>query len=307
MLEKGEAEEFIREIKIPPTWNSQDAGKDFKINIRADAVQAANFTPDFQSDDPWFGTVIEAFTKKDTVWQTNQSQAFSIAFEGGAEGLVKTGDNFFSNWGHLLPGDTVSDTVKLANHYAKQVSLYFRTENASEGTLLKQLQICIKNGDTVIFDGKLADTMKEEVLLAKLNNGDETQLSYTISVPKELNNIYALENAKTTWIFRAQLNSSGGSGGHSGGHKGGSGSGNGNGPGTEKKNPELPTQDSGQSGTVSPDNPIDKAIDTIKKYVPKMGDDNVETTALCIMGMSGFLLLALWSDKKKKKKKIGKN
>jgi hypothetical protein len=32
-----------------------------------------------------------------------------------------------------------------------------------------------------------------------------------------------------------------------------------------------------------------------------MGDDNVETTALCIMGMSGFLLLALWSDKKKKK------
>lgn len=165
VLEKGEAEEFIREIKIPPTWNSQDAGKDFKINIRADAVQAANFTPDFQSDDPWFGTVIEAFTKKDTVWQTNQSQAFSIAFEGGAEGLVKTGDNFFSNWGHLLPGDTVSDTVKLANHYAKQVSLYFRTENASEGTLLKQLQICIKNGDTVIFDGKLADTMKEEVCL----------------------------------------------------------------------------------------------------------------------------------------------
>jgi len=200
-----------------------------------------------------------------------------------------------------MPGDTVSDTVKLANHYAKQVSLYFRTENASEDALLKQLQICIKNGDDVIFDGKLADTMKEELLLAKLNNGDETQLSYTVSVPKELNNIYALENAKTTWIFRAQLNSSGGSGGHSGGHKGGSGSGNGNGPGTEKKNPELPTKDSSQSGAVSPDNPIDKAIDTIKKYVPKMGDDNVETTALCIMGMSGFLLLALWSDKKKKK------
>ena len=301
VLEKGEAEEFIREIKIPATWSSKDAGKDFKINIRADAVQAANFTPDFQSDDPWFGTVIEAFTKKDTVWQTNQSQAFSISFEGGAEGLVKTGDNFFSNWGHLMPGDTVSDTVKLANHYAKQVSLYFRTENASEDALLKQLQICIKNGDDVIFDGKLADTMKEELLLAKLNNGDEMQLSYTVSVPKELNNIYALENAKTTWIFRAQLNSSGGSGGHSGGHKGGSGSGNGNGPGTEKKNPELPTKDSSQSGAVSPDNPIDKAIDTIKKYVPKMGDDNVETTALCIMGMSGFLLLALWSDKKKKK------
>lgn len=69
----------------------------------------------------------------------------------------------------------------------------------------------------------------------------------------------------------------------------------------EQKNPELPTKDSSQSGAVSPDNPIDKAIDTIKKYVPKMGDDNVETTALCIMGMSGFLLLALWSDKKKKK------
>lgn len=64
VLEKGEAEEFIREIKIPATWSSKDAGKDFKINIRADAVQAANFTPDFQSDDPWFGTVIEAFTKK---------------------------------------------------------------------------------------------------------------------------------------------------------------------------------------------------------------------------------------------------
>ena len=298
-LETGDAEEFVRNIKIPHTWDSKDAGKEFEINIRADAVQAVHFTPDFESDDPWFGTVIEAFTKKNTAWDTRQKQAFSVSFEGGAEGLVQTGDDFFSNWERLMPGDTVSDTVKLANHYTRPVNLYFRTENTANDELLKQLHICIKNGDDIILDGKLADTIKDEVLLATLKNGDETQLSYTVSVPKELNNAYALSNTNTTWIFRAQLNSSGSSGSHSGGHKGGSDSDSGNGPGVEKKNPELPTPDSSQGSTVSPDTPIDKAIDTIKKYVPKMGDDNVETIALCVMGTSGFLLLALWSDKKK--------
>lgn len=305
-LKHDKSVDFIKGIQIPEKWGTEYAGSSFSITIRSDAVQTANFTPDFDAEDPWFGTVIEACAH--TVYEKKEKAggSFTVAFEGGAEGLVKTGDDFFSNWSQLMPGDTVQDSVQLKNNYARPVTLYFRTENEADNILLEALMIQIKCGDNVIYDGPMDKTAKENVLLAKLQTGEALTLSYTLTVPASLTNRYALSDARTTWIFKAEIETPGSSGGGGGsGRPAGSVTGDyvNSGPGVKNPDATAPTNPTDPGKTVQ--NPVNDTInkigDTVKKYVPKLGDDDTERTALAITGIS-FLGIIFLAVKKKKKK-----
>ena len=62
-VKHGESAEFLKSVSIPAEWTEAVSEKDLKINFTADAVQEKNFTPNFKSDDPWFGTVIQCVVK----------------------------------------------------------------------------------------------------------------------------------------------------------------------------------------------------------------------------------------------------
>lgn len=213
---KSEHIDLMKAINIPGSLTESVTGDTFKMNTTIDAVQVANFTPDFTSSDPWFGTVIEACLHSNPdVKVDSSSNEFSIAFEGGAEGIVRVGDNFFDNWSNLMPGDTLKDKVILKNNYNRAVSIYFRTEVLDDNDLSKAINLRIYNGSTLIYDGALNKAL-DEILLGKLNKGDSIKLNYELSLPAELNNKYALNTAKTKWYFRCEVQSSGSSGGTGG-------------------------------------------------------------------------------------------
>jgi len=207
-LEKGKSVDFIREVKIPADWDESLSGQSFSILASADAVQAANFTPDFSDGDPWFGTLIEACVHEEYEGEEGKKSDFSVSFEGGAEGMVRTGEDFFSGWGTLMPGDTVSDRVELKNRYSRPVTIFFRTETVAEDALLKALLLEIKSGDRTVFSGTMDFAQEEAVPLADLEPGGGAELSYTLHVPRELNNPYALSKTKTKWIFSVQVKNS---------------------------------------------------------------------------------------------------
>lgn len=48
---------LFRNFTVPPEWD--EAENQFSLEVTAQAVQAANFVPDFQSESPWFGIPIE--------------------------------------------------------------------------------------------------------------------------------------------------------------------------------------------------------------------------------------------------------
>lgn len=300
-VEKDESVDFIRQVMIPPEWDETYAGKEFAIVVTAEAVQTANFTPDFEALDPWFGTVIETCTH--TVYKEPEAEAgkaFSVVFENGAEGLVRTGDDFFSNWSTLMPGDVVSDTVQLKNSYHRPVTLYFRSETVSDNALAKALRMKIMAGDKTIYDGTLNGAVSEKVELARLQSGQETTLTYTLTVPAELNNAYALADTQTKWIFSAELriSSGGGDGGgsSSGGH---SGSDNSHGPGTQQ---ETKPGSTGNPIQDAVEEVIDKTADWIWGHIPKMGDAGTEyiLAAVSAAAFAGIVLLTMGRKKKKK-------
>lgn len=215
-MERSEMVTFTDTVRIPPEWDNSYAGRIFSIMITADAVQKDNFTPDFTQDDPWFGTIIETCVHSDYTASTQEQTAFSVAFEGGAEGLVKIGEDFFSNFGELMPGDTVSDEVTILNKYNRPVQIFFRTETIVKDELFEKLTLEIKNEDTVLYAGTLQGAITEATQLALLNSGESTRLNYTLHVPPELNNQYAKSETKTKWIFSAEIVIANNPGGDSG-------------------------------------------------------------------------------------------
>lgn len=209
-VQSGTSVDFMKSIHIPEYWTEAYAEKEFRIVVTADAVQYKNFTPDFDSDDPWFGTIIEQCVHDVYEVPVAQSdKAFSVDFKGGAEGFIRTGDDFFSHWGEMMPGDTVEDSVDISNRYAKPIKLYFRTETIDDSNLVKQLDLTIKDQNgKVIFNDKMDKALKK-TLLGEYKSNTKGKLTYTVHVPEELNNAYALSKAKTKWIFETELDESG--------------------------------------------------------------------------------------------------
>lgn len=292
----GAKVDFINRVKIPYQWDALYSEKGFSVIVTADAVQTANFTPDFTGNDPWFGTLVETcvhttFTKP----QDTGTQNFTVTFKNRSEGFVRIGDDFFSNWGQLMPGDTVSDKVQLKNAYGRSVTIYFQTETIATDELLKAVHLEIRNKDKIIYSGTMDGAIKDGIELAYLRKGDTTELTYTLSVPPELNNKYAMMATKTKWIFNAVVKSSHGSpgvdmsGGPSEGPSGGPNAGE---PGTTPTNPNQTIQDI-----------IEHTGEIIKK-IPKLGDDNlVLYSLLAMIASSAGIAILVWTEKKGEKKK----
>lgn len=298
---KDESVDFLKRVKIPASWDSTYAEKGFSIILTADAVQEANFTPDWSAGDPWFGTVIETCVHTSYDPKLAGNQTFSVMFENGADGLVKTEEDFFSNWTSLMPGDTVSGQVALKNNYRRTVTMYFKTETIADDALLKALHLEIKNGNTVLYSGAMDGAITEKVKIASLAMNEEAVLTYTVSVPKELNNSYALSKTQTKWIFSAYMSSSSGGGG-GGSHKTAGGGSNNYGPGmTKGTTGQNQTGETGSTGQTPEPGPI-PIPEPIKQLIPKLGDSNF-WQGVFVTAAAGLIGMAVFGKNEKDKKK----
>lgn len=223
-IEDGETIDFVKSFNVPSDWDSERAEEQFSIYTSVDAVQFSSFTPNFRSSDPWFGTVIEECVHSAQMIPPKDHEGFSVVLDRNVRELVRFGDNFFSNWGSLMPGDTLYGKVTIGNNYARPVYMYFRTESTMDDDFADRLQLTIMNGRQVIYNGPLSGSINEDIKLGVFQKGNRKDLTYKITVPADLTNEYAFRNASTKWIFTASYKDTGfehhggGNGGGNGGH-----------------------------------------------------------------------------------------
>ncbi len=208
----GKTVAFTEQVQFPTDWDNRLVSSRFGICVQAEAIQETNFTPDFESDDPWHGAVIEAYDSTDYLHKEEGNERFSIRYENGAEGLVRVGKNFFANWETLMPGDTVTGEASIENKMAIPVKLYFSINPVLRNTvkdehLLSALGIKIIHGGQTIYDGNLMEPLPE-ILLKEYAQGESETLSYELTVPKSLTNEFAELDFSTIWTFRAVPNPS---------------------------------------------------------------------------------------------------
>lgn len=205
---------FSDELLFSAEVTEKLSGKTDSVEITAEAVQAANFVPDFKAEAPWGDQAAElcVHMKDGTeVEKTRNYQELRLQMEGEAGRLVAVPDDFFSNLSELMPGDIQSDEIVVYNAFNKEAELFFRTEDAIDMTeqqreLLEQMRLMIYNDDKLIYQGDLRSLkLNKEISLGVWKSGEKGTLKYTISMPADLKNEFAVRDAGICWIFRTDI------------------------------------------------------------------------------------------------------
>ena len=296
-VQRGEEICLFRNIRIPSEWDESRSEQSFSLTVTAQAIQADNFQPDFQGEDPWFGVPIEACGHGESEGGGEPgNQEFAIVFENGSEGFVRTGEDFFGNFSQLMPGDEVTDSVEIGNRYGRNIGIYFRTEIPDQEEkakeLLEKVELTIRNGGKEIYRGALgAEGLRDGVCLAEnLAKGETVDLSYELRMPRELNNAWALREAGVRWIFRAEYDLPSGSSGGGSGDPGGS----------------HETQLEREPGEIQVPAYIPEPVrQMVEGVLPKLGDVSRPGFWLASLGCGIVLLLCACAVRKEKRKESG--
>lgn len=224
----GQTVDLFQQLRLPQEWGSDTANERFSVEITAQAIQANGFFPDFSQELPWFGIPIEkCIHSEHGITSPGLQDEFVLVFENGSEGFLKSSDDFFEDFGSLLPGNTMSGVMEVGSRYHRPVNIRFRSEISEQqpemsAKLLEALILRIQKGKEVLYEGSMADGRLGEgiVLVSSLKNGELQNVEFSVHMPDDLTNEMALQQAKVRWIFSADYtvpDSSGGGSGSSGG------------------------------------------------------------------------------------------
>lgn len=207
-MKHKESIDITEKITLPNEWSGGYNGEDCTIAVKAEAIQEKYFKPDFTSDDPWYGAVIETFDSTNYKPEENKTQNkhFGIIYNGGAEGLLKTEDDFFSNWERLMPGAVMTGKAEICNNMMIPIEIYFNryaeTKNKTKNSgVLEQIHLVIKNNNKEIFNDTLDKAISEDIILKKYDAGENSILSYELSIPEDAGNVIAQQEFTDFWTF----------------------------------------------------------------------------------------------------------
>lgn len=205
VLKHGDATDIFKGIKIPIDFPQEMEEKQFHLEIKTDAIQSKNFDPNFDAGKPWGNVEIQS-CKETGPYEINtvtKKDALSVVYQGKSKELFANPDNFFVNFSDMMPGDTYQDQAMIKNDSKQKIKLYFAQETNPDSELLKRIRLTIKLDEQELFQGTMAEAIERKEI-AELSSGEEKQLSYTVDVPKELDNDYTLDDEEIVWIFSTE-------------------------------------------------------------------------------------------------------
>lgn len=216
VLKKQESVDLFQSVSVPAVWTEEHGGQKLSVTVQADAIQAANFKPDFTAMSPWGNQEIQ-----DCVHETNGTMTckkgerkLSVEFQGKAHKLIAVPDDFFANLETAMPGDILTDTVKISNTTKNDAEIFFRisTEGRTKEKLdmLKNICFQIAMGEKVLYTGTLdAAKLQKNHSLGVFKSKASGELKFLLEIPKEWDNAWALKKTDVSWIFSVQDETSG--------------------------------------------------------------------------------------------------
>ena len=127
-----------------------------------------------------------------------------------AKELVTSTDDLFSNIGTFMPGDVISDTLKIENKNSNSIELFFKSvplfqeeyELKEDYELLNRINLKIELNNKNIYDGSLTGTeLKNIISLGKFKSKETGEFKFTLTVPTDLKNEFNMTRTKVKWYF----------------------------------------------------------------------------------------------------------
>ncbi len=217
-LEHNESVDLCSGFEIPPDWDYRSVNR-LDVRVVADAVQAANMTPDFSSETPWGDIAVVSSEVKD---EYTVRENVPVADKGAVKivcsssGLTVSREALFEDE-FMMPGGSRTETLKIRNDTDKKTKVFFKAEY-TESRLLDSMTINITGRKNVsageaeaqiIYSGPMAGEtadkwFKKERTIAELQPGEERLLEVTAEFPSAADNGYQLQEGMHIWYFAAE-------------------------------------------------------------------------------------------------------
>lgn len=215
ILKSKETVTLFQSIEIPSKWQNEHEQEEITITVQVDAVQAKNFTPNFSKEAPWGGLVIEKCIHENgyelNTFRKEKESSLIVHYEENANQFITKPDDFFAQFGTLMPGDEQEGRVEIKNKGKNSVNIFFKTEGLEEAELLEKTKLTIKNRasdseeERIVYEGNLrSKELKNYILLGCYEPSYEGEFTFLLKLPEELNNEYSLEKRKVKWYFMAE-------------------------------------------------------------------------------------------------------
>lgn len=135
----------------------------------------------------------------------------TVTYEGGAEKFVflpgseQSDSDLFENFKNVLPGDVLSQTVRVENSTDSTLRVYMRAEAVDEAyrDFLSQLTLTVDCENTEIFNAPADQTaqLTENVLLGTIKGKGDVELTVKLQVPTDLGNEFMGTMGIVPWTF----------------------------------------------------------------------------------------------------------
>ena len=211
ILKKEGQVDFFQGIQIPETWTEEkDDDNRWTARVKVDAIQAAFFQPDFDSEDPWgIGTkeyeIKEAVKEKPVEGKGNQEPVI-CEIQEEMKGFSVDSEEFFRELETFLPGKSQTCIVRFENKTKNSREIFLRTEILEENDFLKKLELKIqkriKGKTEVLYQGTLlADQWETYQSIGNIPGKEQGMLEFQISLPQEADNRYSAQQGKIRFWF----------------------------------------------------------------------------------------------------------
>ena len=272
VLKKQETIDLFQTVSIPDDWTEEHAQQKVTVDVQADAIQAANFKPDFSAMSPWGNQVIQqcVHEQNGTLTCRKGETKLSVEFSGKAHKLVAVPDDFFTNLESAMPGDVLKDQVQISNTTDQEAEIFFQTDTTGRSEeqlkMLKEIRFEISQNKKLLYKGTLdAEELAKPRSLGKFKSGQKGSLEFELEIPKEWDNAYALKKTDVTWIFAVK----------------------------EKEKKESASSDSVDNGGNSGSYAQEKEMQSQRKNPVKTGDDSEPLLLLLLLLGSGAIALSI--------------
>lgn len=230
IVETGSLTDFCTGLKMPNFKES--TGVPVSVNVDADAVQAANFTPNFTSETPWGDVEVESHASfNDSVREDSGDSGFHIKFQDLQNGEMNESDDLFKNFHSLMPGDVVSETLTIKNEYERPIAVRLQADNSNvDDSINEWVHVKIQRlkteavSEKTIYEGPLyGDGLTDVLVMGVIGVEQSHKFKITLSVDKDMPNSTMMQDYPVSWSIWSTNKTDGGSeNGYSGNGNGGS-------------------------------------------------------------------------------------
>lgn len=191
----------VKGFVMPNTLTDQSI-TEIEVGGTYDAIQSENFTPDFDSENPWGNVYIVESDFDGANYVRRVATIAPVTVDiGNSDDVVVTSDEILNY--DLIPGDVKSNTLVIENSSDIDKQVNFKSYSDRANRLLQNVYIGIGDSDEEIYDGALSEANFDKNVVT-IPAGDTATITYEISIPSEIDNELSEEKGEFEWHFTSE-------------------------------------------------------------------------------------------------------